>query len=112
MMDPHDRYYKVFRSLRAAAKADLVCLVTETGVGPAYYGARGPSFTNAFNIIRQPYLTGEYYPRLLLSLRSGHDAGSGCGGQLVSAFSRPNKLPRDEKFGVFVHGGARSRNES
>src|SRR5580765_504422 len=30
IMDPNDRFFKPIRSFRATAKADLVCLVTET----------------------------------------------------------------------------------
>jgi Bacterial Ig domain len=70
LMDPHDRFYNPIRSFRAAAKADLVCLVTETSPG-GYYGARGPSFSNAFNVIRRQFLTGEYHFPVLLSHNFG-----------------------------------------
>ena len=70
MMDPHDPHYQLLRSFRAAAKADLVCLVTETFSG-GFYGARGPSFTNAFNVIRRPFLTGNYWFPVVLSYNFG-----------------------------------------
>jgi len=47
IMDPNDRYLNL-RSLRAAAKADLVCLVIETFSGGFFTARKVPPSPNAF----------------------------------------------------------------
>jgi hypothetical protein len=68
IMDSSNHFYNRFRSFRRAAKADLVCLVTESGW---YYSAPGPSFTNAFSVISRPFLTGKYFFPVVLSRTFG-----------------------------------------
>jgi hypothetical protein len=58
-------------SLRDSVGADLVCMITETGNDWSFYGLQGPSAENAFSIIRQPYLTGNYYFPVVLSFNFG-----------------------------------------
>jgi hypothetical protein len=71
LRDPKDGFMDEVHTLRDQYAADLVCLVTETGLDWWFYGLQGPSAANAFSVIRRAYLTGGYYFPVALSFNFG-----------------------------------------
>ncbi len=68
---PVDGFLDEAHTLRDLYRADLVCLVTETGSDWEFYGLQGPSAANAFSVLRRPFLSGRNDLPVVLSFNFG-----------------------------------------
>ena len=71
LRNPNDSVFKLAHTWQSQSGADLVCLITKTGIDYEFYGLQGPSPENSYSIIRQPFLTGFNYFPVVLSFNFG-----------------------------------------